>query len=573
MWFHVLACDYDGTLATANKIAPETFEALKRVRETGRRVLLITGREFEDLLNVCPEIDFFDMVIAENGAVLYDPQAKRCDDLAERPPDRFLERLRAAGVPFSTGRIIVSSLVPHETAILEIIRELGLELQIIFNKEAVMVLPSGVSKASGLRKALRKMGVSPHNAIGVGDGENDHAFLHKVGFSVAVANAVPSLAAAADLVTASRNGTGVRELIDGPLLTDLEEHRSRLWARTIEIGTRDDGTAIAYPVFGPNLLITGRSGSGKSTLTGVFVERLVQEDYVICLLDPEGDYRTLAEHEGIVMLSSEAGTDEARAEEIERLLKHRSTSVAIDMSALDREERIRATARVLGAVQRLRAETGAPHWVIIDEAHHVFPPGGSPAQDMFDPSWSGVCLITNEPGEVAPEVLATARHVFSTSIAAVTETMPILQPEQIPDGDLETGEALTIALQDGKAIGVDRFRVARRETMHKRHVKKYALGKLPPERSFYFRGPENALNLVAHNLETFSMLAKGVDAATWLHHLRGGEISAWLRDEIKDPELADEIARLEGSDDADETRRAALTAIGRRYTPIASADG
>jgi hypothetical protein len=211
--------------------------------------------------------------------------------------------------------------------------------------------------------------------------------------------------------------------------------------------------------------------------------------------------------------------------------------------------------------------------VIIDEAHHVFPPGGSPAQDMFDPSWSGVCLITNEPGEVAPEVLGTARHVFSTSIAAVTETMPLLQREQIPGGELETGEALSIALQDGNASGVNRFRVARRETMHKRHVKKYALGKLPPERSFYFRGPENALNLVAHNLETFSMLAKGVDAATWLHHLRGGEISAWLRDEIKDPELADEIARLEGSDDADETRRAALTAIGRRYTPIASADG
>jgi hypothetical protein len=211
--------------------------------------------------------------------------------------------------------------------------------------------------------------------------------------------------------------------------------------------------------------------------------------------------------------------------------------------------------------------------VIIDEAHHLFPPGGSPAQEMFDPSWMGVCLITNEPGLVAPEVLASARHVLSTSISAVTETMTLLTPDQIPGGPLETGEALSIALRDGVATGVDRFRVARRETMHRRHVKKYAIGKLPPDRSFYFRGPENALNLVAHNLETFSMLAKGVDPATWLHHLNKGEISTWLREQIKDPELADEIKTLEGSGDADETRRAALGAIGRRYTPIASADG
>ncbi len=471
MWFHVLACDYDGTLATKGKIAPETLAALQRARESGRRILLITGRQFEDLLAVCAEIDFFDLVVAENGAVLYDPRSQLIEDLIEPPPAQLLERLRQAGVPFSTGRIIVSSLVPHETTILAIIRELGLELQIIFNKEAVMVLPSGISKDSGLLQALRKMGISAHNAIGFGDGENDHAFLRRVGFAVAVANAVPSLAAEADLVTAQPNGTGVREVIDGPLLNDLEEHRSRLWARTIEIGRRDDGTAVAYPVFGANLLITGTPGSGTSTLTGVFVERLVREDYVICLIDPEGDHRTLAERAGILMLSSAAGAAESRAEEIEQLLRHHPTSIAIDLSALDREGRIRATARYLGAIQRRRAETGAPHWVIIDEAHQVFPPGGSPAQDMFDPKWAGVCLVSNEPGLVAPEVLASARHVFTTSISAVTETMTLLKPEDLPGGPLETGEALSIALRDGAPAGVDRFRVTRREAMHERHVK------------------------------------------------------------------------------------------------------
>src|SRR6185503_15402642 len=172
MWFHVLACDFDGTLATVGRIAPDTMAALGRVRESGRRIALVTGRQFEDLLAVCPEIDAFDTVVAENGAVLYEPKAKRVEDLVDAPPVAFLSALQHAGVPFSTGRVIVSSLVPHEVAILEVIRALGLELHIIFNKESVMVLPSGVSKQTGLQAALRRLGVSPHNAVAVGDAGN-----------------------------------------------------------------------------------------------------------------------------------------------------------------------------------------------------------------------------------------------------------------------------------------------------------------------------------------------------------------------------------------------------------------
>jgi len=572
MWFHVVACDYDRTLANDGQISPETMAALRRLRESGRRVVLVTGRQFDDLLAVCREIDFFDQVVAENGAVLFDPRAKKVQDLVDPPPPAFLTALEHAAVPFSTGRVIVSSVVPHEVAILEVIKVLGLELHIVFNKESVMVLPGGVSKDTGLRAALGRLGVSRHNTVGIGDAENDHAFLHRSGFAVAVANAIPALAEVADLVTRAPNGAGVCELIDGPLANDLEEYRPHLLERTIELGTADDGARVTYPVRGPNLLITGASGSGKSTLTGVFVERLVREEYVFCLLDPEGDYRTLAEHEGVVVLTSEPGTEEARAQEVERLLRHRSTSVAIDLSALNREERIRATARFLHAVQRLRAETGAPHWVVIDEAHHVFPPGGSPAQEMFDFEWSGVCLVTNEPERVAPEVIGVARHVLSTSVEAVTTTFPLLPRESIPGGDLEPGEALDIALAEGAAVRVRRFRVARRETSHKRHVKKYATGKLPPERSFHFRGPSGAVDLVAHNLETFTMLAKGVDDPTWLHHLQNGDIARWLREQIKDAELADEVRALEGRDDPDGTRRAVLDSIGRRYTPVAAPD-
>ena len=572
MWFHALACDYDGTLAMGGSIAPTTMDALQRVRESGRRILLITGRRFDDLLDVCPQIDFFDLVVAENGAVLYEPRAKRTEDLAEPPPPTFLSGLHAAGVPYETGRVIVATVVPHEIAVLETIRGLGLELQIIFNKEAVMILPSGVSKESGLRQALRRMGISAHNAMGIGDAENDHAFLKHVGFSVAVANAVPALAAEVDMITTGIDGAGVRELIEGPLAADFEALRTRRRVPVIELGATDDGTPVTYPAFGPSLMITGTSGTGKSTLTGVFVERLVREDYVICLFDPEGDYHTLVEQEGIVVLKCEPGTEEDRADEVNQLLRHRSTSVAIDLSALNREEKIHATARFLHALRGLRAETGAPHWIIVDEAHHVFPPGGSPAQEVADFAASGVCLITNEPASVDPDVLRIARHVFSTSIEAVTETMPLVPRDAVPGGALQTGEALSITTEDAVATGIERFRVARRETSHKRHVRKYATGKLAPERWFHFRGPQNKLDLVAQNLEMFTMLAKGVDEDTWTYHLGNGEIARWLREQIKDEELANEIAALENSGDAAETRRIALDAIARRYTPVATAD-
>ena len=568
MWYHVIACDYDGTLATDGRIAPETLAALGRVRHAGRRVVLITGRRFDDLLVVCPELDFFDWVVAENGAVLYEPRAKRVDDLAAPPPAAFLAALERAGVPFSAGRVIVATEVPHETAVLRAIHDLGLELQIIFNRESVMVLPAAVSKQSGLEEALRRLGVPAHNAIGVGDAENDHAFLRLAGFAVAVGNAIPSLIAEADLVTRAANGAGVREFVDSWLLAGQEPFRPR----SIAVGVEDDGTPVTLPVRGPNLLVTGASGSGKSTLAGVFVERLVHDKYVVCLLDPEGDYRPLAEQEGIVVLASEPGTEANRAEEIGRLLRHRSTSVAIDLSSHDRSERVRAAARFLHAVQRLRAETGAPHWVLIDEAHHLFPRGGSVAEAMFDFEWRGVCLITSDPDQVAPSVLAVAERVLATSIAAVTERLPLLPRDAVPGGELDADEALDITRSAGAPLRVRRFRVAPRETTHRRHVRKYATGRLEPEHSFHFRGPDGRLNLVAHNLETFTMLAEGVDDATWLHHFRSGDVSRWLREAIKDVGLADEVQALERSGDAASSRRAVLEAIGRRYTPVARPD-
>src|SRR5438105_2823128 len=178
MRYLALACDYDGTIAHHGKVEMETIAALERVRSSGRKLLLVTGRELDDLASVFSRFDLFDRVVAENGALLYSPATKEERPLAEPPSDVFINRLRDAGVtPLSRGRVITATWQPHETAVLAVIRELGLDLQVIFNKGAVMVLPAGLNKASGLSAALGELDLSPHNVVGVGAAENDHAFL------------------------------------------------------------------------------------------------------------------------------------------------------------------------------------------------------------------------------------------------------------------------------------------------------------------------------------------------------------------------------------------------------------
>ena len=69
MRYLVLVTDYDGTLAMDGKADESTLSAVERLRMSGRRAILLTGRQLDDLLTVCPRLAVFDYVVAENGAV------------------------------------------------------------------------------------------------------------------------------------------------------------------------------------------------------------------------------------------------------------------------------------------------------------------------------------------------------------------------------------------------------------------------------------------------------------------------------------------------------------------------
>ena len=214
-----LACDYDGTLASDGIVSQTTIAALRRLKAASWRLLLVTGRELGELCQLFPQADMFERIIAENGALLYRPLTLDCRLLAEKPPEHFVEALRTRGVqPIRAGKVIVATREPQEAKVLEVIRELGLELQIIFNKGAVMILPTGVNKASGLAAALEELQLGASQVAAIGDAENDHALLHLCGFPAAVANAVPTLKEEAVWVSQSPNGRGVVELIEEILL-------------------------------------------------------------------------------------------------------------------------------------------------------------------------------------------------------------------------------------------------------------------------------------------------------------------------------------------------------------------
>ena len=294
MRYLALAVDYDGTIAVDGQALPAAVSAIASLRRSGRRAILVTGRRLDDLLRAFAEIEVFDYVVAENGALVYSPHTREQILLGKPPPAHFMERLTNLGVnPIEVGRVIVSTWLPNHGRVLQAIQETGLELLVIFNKAAVMILPAGINKTTGLDYALRKLGLSFHEVVGVGDGENDQSFLERCECAVAVANAVPSIRQIASVVTKGEAGNGVAELIDELVADDLARFEGDLKQHFFAIGSTAGGAEVTVAPYGVNILIAGPSGSGKSTVTTGILERLMEQNYQICIIDPEGDYGPL----------------------------------------------------------------------------------------------------------------------------------------------------------------------------------------------------------------------------------------------------------------------------------------
>ncbi|PZV18814.1 MAG: phosphoglycolate phosphatase [Pseudanabaena sp.] len=570
MHYLILATDYDGTLAKDGKVSEATLDALKRLQKSGRKLILVTGRQLEDILLVFPEVNLFDCVVAENGAVIYFPATREELLLGDLPPEKFVQTLRSRNIdPLSVGKVIVATWEPNEAEVLNAIRELGLDLQVIFNKGAVMVLPAGVNKASGLSAALDKMGLSVRNTVAVGDAENDLSFLKLCELSVAVANALPSVKGEVDWVTEEVRGDGVIELIEKLLTLDLTEdlRESPILPdrHRIVLGKLDgDREAYVQPL-NRNILLAGISGGGKSTLATGLIERFIDKGYQVCIIDPEGDYQNF--EQSVTLGNAELIPSSA---EVLTALSKPEQNLIINLMGVKIDDRPSYLAQLLPSLLEMRVRTGRPHWIVIDEVHHMFHADWNAAVTLPQ-SVSSILMITVHPEHVATSALSLVDTIIavkspSQTITDFCKAVGHQLPNESLSSEIVAGEGVAWFLNNEEQPF--QFQVIPPRQERQRHMRTYAEGNLGSDRCFFFRGEDNQLNLKAQNLNMFIQLAAGVDDRTWLHHLRLQDYSNWLQNSIKDETLAGEVSEIEKTTDLSpaDSRDRIKSAIEKRYT-------
>ena len=544
MRYFALATDYDGTLAHHGSVSKKTLQTLEKAKKSGRKLILVTGRQLDDLKEVFPELPVFDYVVAENGALLYDPLTKKETALGAPPPDKFVVKLEQKNVePLSVGRVIVATWEPHQNVVLELIREMGLEHQVIFNKGAVMVLPPGINKASGLAAALKEMKLSHLNVAAIGDAENDNTLLEHSGFSAAVSNALPPVKEKADMVTEKDHGEGVCELLEIMMSNDLIHQEEKKNRHLVSLGKQEKDIPYLINPLRKNILLAGTSGSGKSTLNTSMLEKLYKENIQFCLIDPEGDYTNFP---GVAVFG-DASSPPLQGEVL-KILEQPDESVIINTLAISLADRPAFFRKLFSALTDLRLHYGRPHCIIVDEAHHMLPADLDESLLNVPEDMYGVFLVTTKPDRLNKAILRkvdsaviighSPQDTLKDFVAKIGIKGPVIEMESLPQGE-------ALVWEKKKPSEIFRIHTDPPQSEMKRHQRKYGIGELGEDNSFYFKGPENKLNLRAQNLTLFIQIAEGLDEETWMYHLKKHDYSSWFRNIVKDEKLASEAEVVE----------------------------
>jgi hypothetical protein len=554
MIFKALVCDYDGTLATQDRLVPEVVEALHRASRSGLRLVLVTGRTFFELNRVCEPLDLFDVVVAENGGVLYFPRSGTLRDQGPPPSPRLLAELDRRGLYYQAGRVIVGTARADEAAVGEAMAAAGVTLELIPNRAALMLLPAGISKGTGVGHAIRALGLSFQDVLAVGDAENDLALFEACGWAACPANAVAEVFERADWVFPGESGEAVAAAITGLVLpgrlalSESPRHRFRLgWAAAT-------GEVVSLAERGINVLIQGDPLSGKSWLAGAMVERLVARRYAICVLDPEGDYQVLRQLRRVTW--SGVGDAKALEQALAGLERDPSTSAVLDLSAVDQPGKTALVQAALERIAGLRQRVGVPHWVVLDEAHYFLNGNSAPASEVGALEDRGFCLVTYRSGLLA-EPAVRAMDVFVLAPSTDVEELAFLR--QVLDRRAGLGEPVAGAAQAlprgqfivvqpgaGGAWRAQTVTPTPRQTFHVRHLRKYADSAVPADRAFVFRRPDGREAARAASLRQFREALGRVEPAVIAHHGGRGDFSRWIEDVFSDTDLAHQVRKSEG---------------------------
>jgi hydroxymethylpyrimidine pyrophosphatase-like HAD family hydrolase len=509
-----VALDLDGTLTTAGVIGVNVLAAIDECRDRGVVIVLVTGRIWSELEHDFPGlVKHLDAVVCENGAVLR--LNGEVHPLAPAVDRALVDALRSRDIGFRTGEVILAGSGGDSVEVIQEIGRLGLDHQVVANRNELMVLPAGVSKGTGLRAALDELQISSHNVIAIGDAENDLSMLETAEIGVAVGNAIDSVRQHADLVLDAEGGEAVAAFLRGPLIDGASVvHPGR---RALRIGVTPDGTVVSVPGAQATVLILGGSGSGKSHLAGLLLERWIGAGYTVLAIDPEGDYSSLGRLHRTVVVDAAAPSSLQRVFDV---LRGRHWSVVLDLSTLAAERAGSYLEQVAAGVESIRAQHGLPHWILIDEAQVPLGESG-PVTELFRPSAGGYCYVTYRP-----EALCSAVSV------TIDLTLTALGADRSRPGEH------SVALGQATGQAQVSFQVDPRVTEHVRHRHKYLTIPLLAHHQFVFRDEAGRPIDTAATVEQFADQLSSAPDRSIQHHVERGDFSRWAVSALQDRELS-----------------------------------
>jgi hydroxymethylpyrimidine pyrophosphatase-like HAD family hydrolase len=548
MKLFAVATDYDGTIAFGDAVDREIREALAELRARGVIVLLATGRILEELKRVAGDLHFVDGVIAENGAVLHFPESDHTTSLAPPVPAALVDELTKRGLSYRAGRSLVDTSASAAPALLDIIRSLELPLVLVFNKGQVMTMPQGISKGTGLHAALDTLRISARNTIAIGDAENDHELLRLAEIGVAVPSASPALRALADITLSGDTATAVTAALvewrNWGMLPEVRRPRRRLL-----VGHHEDGREFSLAARGRNVLIAGDTKSGKSWVAGLLCEQLILHGYCVCVLDPEGDYRSLEALPGVSVLGGEDPPPTPR--QLMRALRYPDRSVIIDLSRQTQDAKRAYIRSALPALNVLRQHAGLPHRIVLDEAHYYI---HEEDEGLLDLERNGYTLISYLSSRLPAAFLAATEVMIVTCESNPVEIERLRRRcTSHPPNDAEwkrlcqlrPGQAMVLPVTEESEGRLRLINVAKRLTPHVRHRQKYVDVPVPEAQAFVFGGnglgaPTRVRTLRAfvHHLETAPRTA----IEPYAHR---GDFSRWIKHVFGDFALAAELRAFE----------------------------
>jgi hypothetical protein len=256
----LIASDLDGTLLGPDgRFSPRTRAAIAAAQAAGIRVVFVTARPPRVVRDLAHEAGLTGLVVCANGAILYDVGADALLHHERLDAELALEfsqalRARAPELAFATEHGHQINYEPHFPRIFEdvvdeaairidhvealcegaltklivhhpdqdadmlaawIAAEVGSRAEVTHSGGPfVEIGVVGVSKASGLERLCRELGVDAAEVMAFGDMPNDVPMLALAGWGVAVANAHPDVRAAADEIAPSNAQDGVAQVIE-----------------------------------------------------------------------------------------------------------------------------------------------------------------------------------------------------------------------------------------------------------------------------------------------------------------------------------------------------------------------